>query len=969
MRRALRWLGRGVVLLLALGVLAVGAGVLYLGSERGEAFLRAQAEAAVAAGGGRLAADRVRVSLAGTVTLDGVQLSFGRQSALRARRARIAWSPLALLVGQVRIRTLALDGPEIRLVQRGGSWGLPESDDDAAPGPRIRIKRLRIDDGRIAIGLEDGDAPTRIVLRDVRADAGVTIGWLVTRVDVRELAVRVAGQPLPALALRGGVDLRESQRRIDAQVATAESTLAVALTFADDGELGLEAETPRLAASDIRRLVPAWTAKDDVTFSVTAAGPMEALDTKATVDVGTGIALRAVGTVDGTVWPPRATLDIAGSTYDAPRVGPVRAESLEIAAGGDDPTLVANGALAVAEGRIELENARVGRGRAGGVGLRTGFVLPDVAPWVGRTGAVRGTLDLDGSQLRVEVADATTTGLAAAGTITADLEARTARADLRVRAPDAPERGGTVQADVAMVGETWRADVAIDAGDPARGRLATTARLEPAGAAIVARVATLELAEPERPPWRLVEPTTLRWTDGTLTIEPLAVVRGTSRLAAAGRVRPGSADALDVTIVADPVNLADVPEHVPAGISDVEGRLDAKITLRGALAAPTITGDGTLIAPRAEVPNVGTVEDIRLVLRGSPAGVLTIESLTARAGKGEITGRGEIGLVGGADAPIRVDLALRRVPLARRPLYEGVVTGTVVVDGTAAAPIVTADLRVPRAVLQPRLLPAEGGHLGSDPTITVVGDPAAEAPPPSAVEALAAVEIHATVKVGKNVRIVRKDGNIRLAGTLAIDKAVGGPFVLTGPIELPEGWYEFRGRRFEIRSGTIRFTGRPEPDPELRVRARHRAPGYLIWVTIGGTASAPTLALTSEPSLSEADVLAVLLFGRPASQLRGDQQSTVGREVQSVALSYVAPALEESARDVLPIDRLEVSGEEVTVARYVTQDIFISLSQELTERGGQTVGMEYDLGPRTSIKLSTSSRGSSAIDFFWHRRY
>jgi autotransporter translocation and assembly factor TamB len=60
---------------------------------------------------------------------------------------------------------------------------------------------------------------------------------------------------------------------------------------------------------------------------------------------------------------------------------------------------------------------------------------------------------------------------------------------------------------------------------------------------------------------------------------------------------------------------------------------------------------------------------------------------------------------------------------------------------------------------------------------------------------------------------------------------------------------------------------------------------------------------------------------------------------------------------------------EVRIGRYVTSDVFLSIAQELGTRVGQAATIEYRLRPRVSVRLSTSTTGSSGIDVFWHRRY
>ena len=80
-------------------------------------------------------------------------------------------------------------------------------------------------------------------------------------------------------------------------------------------------------------------------------------------------------------------------------------------------------------------------------------------------------------------------------------------------------------------------------------------------------------------------------------------------------------------------------------------------------------------------------------------------------------------------------------------------------------------------------------------------------------------------------------------------------------------------------------------------------------------------------------------------------------------------------RDTLGLDVFDVkAGEgtrpgEVRLGRYVTNDIFLSIAQEFGSRVGQAASVEYRLRPRLSVRLSTSTSGSSGIDALWHRRY
>jgi translocation and assembly module TamB len=167
----------------------------------------------------------------------------------------------------------------------------------------------------------------------------------------------------------------------------------------------------------------------------------------------------------------------------------------------------------------------------------------------------------------------------------------------------------------------------------------------------------------------------------------------------------------------------------------------------------------------------------------------------------------------------------------------------------------------------------------------------------------------------------------------------------------------------------VRFAGGKVGDAKLDIEAWRRSGDYDVTVAIAGTLEDPVLLLSSDPPLDEADVLAVLVVGRPAGELSDQERLAVQAEATSLAVGYVVPDLQGQLGEALGVDEVSLSAEQLRVSRRVGQDVFISLSQQFVGWAGQTVGIEYQISRRLSVELSTSSRGSGAIDFFWRRRY
>jgi translocation and assembly module TamB len=285
---------------------------------------------------------------------------------------------------------------------------------------------------------------------------------------------------------------------------------------------------------------------------------------------------------------------------------------------------------------------------------------------------------------------------------------------------------------------------------------------------------------------------------------------------------------------------------------------------------------------------------------------------------------------------------------------------------------------VERAVVRPAALPASGPSLEPDPTIVVRGTPEPSAAPPASPRSRLAdrLGLALDVRIERNAWVRRADANIELGGRLGLEKAPGGPLEMGGRIRLLRGWYAFQGRRFTIEDGTVTFAGAAPPEPAFDVTASYEVPRYRILVHVGGSGEKPTLTLSSEPPLEQADILAVLLFGKPTSELGRGQSVDLQRQAAQIAAGYVVPELQASVMETLGVDTLSVelpqdpaSPGRVSVGRYVAGDVFVSLAQEFGARAAQIMSLEYGLTPRISVRGSTSTRGDSAVDVFWHRRY
>ena len=133
--------------------------------------------------------------------------------------------------------------------------------------------------------------------------------------------------------------------------------------------------------------------------------------------------------------------------------------------------------------------------------------------------------------------------------------------------------------------------------------------------------------------------------------------------------------------------------------------------------------------------------------------------------------------------------------------------------------------------------------------------------------------------------------------------------------------------------------------------------------------------------MSQADILSVLMFGRPAGSLNGGQQASLQNQAAIIAGSYAANAVGQSVADALGMETLQLSVDNgmAGVGTYVTQDIFISASQNVTPQSQQTPGaanqkatVQYYLTPHIEIdtsELRSTMGNASEADLTWHKQY
>ncbi len=444
---------------------------------------------------------------------------------------------------------------------------------------------------------------------------------------------------------------------------------------------------------------------------------------------------------------------------------------------------------------------------------------------------------------------------------------------------------------------------------------------------------------------------------------------------------------LDARARSSGLNLAFLNTLSGKGVSDIAGELHVDMALHGPPTDPFPQGTIGVRNGQVTVAPLGTtISDATLMLVARPEAI-RIEEFSAVSGKGKITGQGAISLHDYAPQGIEGTLTAHQWPAIHTRQYQAEVSAAVKISGALTAPHLSGTVEVLRATLRPDLAFLDSRPVNRDETIRIV--PVGETASSLAEQTVARehraenraarnATIDLTVRVNRNTQIKHANTTVDLTGAVKVTKEHGAEPRLVGDIKVVQGWAGFQGRRFTLDGGKVQFTGGRKINPSLDIVAQYQAPAHVVEVVVQGTADEPTLVLRSKPELDHADILAVLLFGKPTSALEQGEKLDLEKQALAITSGYAATKIGESVSQALGLERLgaglklsnlDIAGGTVGFGFSLPKGLQVSVAHDLTKKGERKVSLEYQLSPNWQIDTSSSSGGASEAHILWQKKY
>jgi len=389
---------------------------------------------------------------------------------------------------------------------------------------------------------------------------------------------------------------------------------------------------------------------------------------------------------------------------------------------------------------------------------------------------------------------------------------------------------------------------------------------------------------------------------------------------------------LSVRAIADSTDLV-VAEAFTRNLRRVRGTLRAVVEVAGTWESPQLGGIVEIRNASADVPGLGVHYDRVNALAHLAGDSVTVDSLVARSGEGNLRATGGLRLER-LTRPV-LDLTFRarrfRAIDVRRfltldatgtvrltgPVFRAHLTGRMTAD---AGNLHFADLITKRIVdlenpgdsglIDLNLIRSE--QLGANFQSRFLDS-----------LSIAAMQI----QMGESFWLRSDEANIQLDGNLTVAK-VRDRYRFDGTLNAVRGNYTLRiggfvTRDFTVDRGTVRYFGTPDLNADLDIEASHtviaveKNEEIPVIARITGTMLQPRLELTSPPTaqrgaLSQTELVSYLMFGRPTFSLQG--QGTQGSQYAAVqaGVSYLTSAFSSELQRTLisdlgvPIDYLDI---------------------------------------------------------------
>ncbi len=413
-----------------------------------------------------------------------------------------------------------------------------------------------------------------------------------------------------------------------------------------------------------------------------------------------------------------------------------------------------------------------------------------------------------------------------------------------------------------------------------------------------------------------------------------------------------------------------IAAYLPPTLQTIEGNLDARATLAGDVDHPKISGELVLSeGAYTEFASGLSLAGIEARATARPDGDGSVINITAGA-RGPGQKEQTLAFDGEIDVKETISMdglfKMNGARLSAGPVTEALASGEVALKGPLDAMEMKGDIEIKELDVE-IVTPEMTGLVDIEvkPLNAGTGEPAdLEMPAPQPPSLAFDIKVDANDKIFIRGRGLESEWRAALSasGTTA------EPLIL-GSMNLRRGFIDFSGRRFELTRGQITFDRLTQNNPILDMRAEYETgEGVVAAIEIKGRAMQPQVTLVSSPSLPQEDIMALVLFGKPATELSAIESLQMAQALAQ--LGGIGFGGGGFARRALGLDMLnadfdsESGAASLEVGKYVADGLFVSATQDARGENG-AVRLQYEISNSITVETEIKQTGDQTVSANW----
>jgi translocation and assembly module TamB len=217
-----------------------------------------------------------------------------------------------------------------------------------------------------------------------------------------------------------------------------------------------------------------------------------------------------------------------------------------------------------------------------------------------------------------------------------------------------------------------------------------------------------------------------------------------------------------------------------------------------------------------------------------------------------------------------------------------------------------------------------------------------------------------TLSLGDKVSIDTLGLKARLTGNIVVHSGTDNITSGTGELSIEDGKYSAYGRQLDIQRGRLIFNGGVIDNPGIDIRAVKVFPDVTAGINVRGSLQQPRISYFSDPSLTQSQILSLLLAG---GSLQSVQNRQNGAAAQAIAQGGAILAQQLGSKVGIQDVSLESDLDETSLVlgRYLSPRLYISYGVSLTQQLN-TVKLRYTLSDRWTLKTEAGqARGADLV--------